>query len=288
MVAGLDEAEGPSPERIQAALDTYVAQFDSWYAGQLKRILDDYVSIVRRINPYVRRAQYGDCTAHELAEAVVNDWDSRNFVTAGGQALEALAIAAGKDCQKAIAEGVDLQRTEPADASALHLYTVKSGAITRNTDIVNKMKQNLRKAEKLARQNPGIKNVRLNYATCIGTFRSTLADGVHRPSSPQFWSEVMELPEEKAIRLLWLITAESAKTITWVKVNRQAVIAQVAAYIAKEGSDRVDWEFVVKATNFPWKSYAEEHKKRDAAARAKGAEILALAAKAEAAGTNPA
>lgn len=274
--AGLAAGEGPPPENVRAALDVYVRQFDWWYGKQWHTILPDYVKrIVRRINPFVRRAQHGDCSSHALAEAVVGDWDSRNFVTAGGQALEALAIAIGKNCQKAIAEGVDVQRTEPADPSKLHLYTVKSGAVTRNTDIVSKMKINLRKAEKLARQSPGIGTVRLNYATCVGTLATTLADGVYRPSSAQFWSEVMELPEDKAVRLLWTVTESAAQWIRWPERNRRALVEEVAAYVGTaEDPERVDWEFLVRVVTQPPTAYKAEHVRRHGLAVARKKAIL--------------
>ena len=259
--AGLIGDEGPSAANVRAALDVYVRQFDWWYGKQWQTILGNYVTrIVRRVNPFVRRAQHGDCSSRDLAEAVVGDWDSRNFVTAGGQALEALAIAIGKNCQKAIAEGVDIQRVEPGDPSKLHLYTVKSGAVTRNTDIVSKMKINLRKAEKLARQNPGMGTVRLSYATCVGTLATTLADGVYRPSSAQFWSEVMELPEDKAVRLLWAVTEDAAQWIQWPERNRRALIDQVTVYVGVVGApERVDWEFLVRVVTQPPSAYRAEH-----------------------------
>lgn len=173
--------------------------------------------IVRRINPYVRRAQHGDCSPEDLATALIADWDSRNFVTAGGQALEAMAIELCECGSKAIAEGVDIHRDDPSDKATIHLYVVKSGAVTRNTDIVSKMKTNLRKAERLARQNPSVVNVRLNYATCVGTTNTTLADGVWRPSSAQFWSEMTGLDEDRAIRLVWSITDAAARNTIGVR-----------------------------------------------------------------------
>lgn len=274
--AGLVAGEGPPPENVKAALDVYVRQFDWWYGKQWHTILSNYVTrIVRRVNPFVRRAQHGDCSSRALAEAVVGDWDSRNFVTAGGQALEALAIAIGKNCQKAIAEGIDVQRIEPADPSKLHLYTVKSGAVTRNTDIVSKMKINLRKAERLARQSPGIGTVRLNYATCVGTLATTLADGVYRPSSAQFWSEVMELPEDKAVRLLWAVTESAAQWILWPERNRRALIEAVAAYVgAAEAPERVDWEFLVRVVTQPPAAYKAEHVRRHGLAVARKKAIM--------------
>ncbi|NJN64825.1 MAG: hypothetical protein HC882_08040 [Acidobacteria bacterium] len=126
--AGLATGEGPDAPQIRAAVEMYVGQFDAWYGKQWQHILKKYhARITRRVNPFVRRAQHGDCSAGELAAAIVADWDSRNFVTAGGQALEALAIAIGPHCQKAIAEGVDIQRADPANPATFHLYTVKSG-----------------------------------------------------------------------------------------------------------------------------------------------------------------
>lgn len=274
--AGLAEGEGPSPARIQRAVSVYVQQFDWWYGKQLRQIMDSYVEkIVRRINPYVRRAQLGDCTATDLAEAAIASWESRNFATAGGNALEALAIAIGPNCQKAVGTGLDIQRVSPEDLETLSLYVLKSGAITRNSDILAKMKQNVRKAEQLARQHPGTKVVRLNYAIAAGTFTNTFSDGVHRPSSPQFWSEIMELQQDKAIRLLWLVTDEAAKHIRSIERNRKSLVAKVAAYLAKEGTtDEADWDFLLKVANHPWRTYKAEHERRKRRAEDAGREIL--------------
>jgi hypothetical protein len=273
---GLADSEGPSVENIEAAVNVYVESFDFWYHQQWNTIRKNYVArLVRRINPFVRRGQLGDCTAQALADALIADWDSRNFVTAGGQALEAMAIAAGPNCQKAIAEGVDIQRSEPADPRVLHLYVVKSGAVTRNTDIVGSMKTNLRKAEKLALQNAGTKSVRLNYATCVGTPNSTLADGVHRPSSARFWSEILELDESRAIKLVWAITEEGARRISRPDLNRQALRAQVEAYVATEDGKRmVDWEFLIKVVTLPLEQYKLEHRQRDLAAVKAGEAVV--------------
>lgn len=269
---GLAKGVGPSPDRIQAAVQTYVEQFDFWYTKQWTSILDDYVErVVRRSNPYVRRTQHGDCTPTELAEALVSDWDSRNFVTAGGQALEAMAIAIGEHCKKAAAEGVDIERREPSDPSTVHLYVVKSGAVTRNTDIVGKMKQNLRAAAKRLKQNHDIKNVHLNYATCVGTTNSTDADGVLRPSSARFWSEITGVDEAQAMSLVWAVTGAAASSVTRPVKNRAALIAQVAAYIeTTESSKQLDWGFLVQTVSEPVATYRAEHQRRDGVARARG------------------
>lgn len=274
---GLARATGPSARKIQRALQTYVEQFDFWYTAQWTTILGNYVErVVRRINPYVRRAQHGDCTPEELATALVADWDSRNFVTAGGQALEAMAIDLGKDCEKAGAEGVDIERRPPRDPATVHLYVVKSGAVTRNTDIVGKMKQNLRAAARRLQQNPGVRNVVLNYATCVGTTNSTNADGVLRPSSARFWSEIMDVPEDKAMALVWAVTNAAAAVITRPEVNRRALVTQVAAYIANPRSPtRIDWEFLVKTVSKPPRSYRAEHGQRDTEARRRGEAVMA-------------
>jgi hypothetical protein len=267
---------GPSPERIQAAVQVYVSQFDFWYTKQWTSILDDYVErMVRRANPYVRRTQHGDCSPTDFAEALVSDWDSRNFVTAGGQALEAMAIAIGEHCKKAAAEGVDIERRVPADPSTVHLYVVKSGAVTRNTDIVGSMKKNLRAAGKRLMQNHGIKNVVLNYATCVGTTNSTMADGVLRPSSARFWSEITDVGEAQAMSLVWGVTEAAASSVSRPTKNRAALVAQVASYVEDQADKRrMDWAFLVKTVSEPTASYRAEHERRDKAARERGAAIM--------------
>ena len=267
--AGIPEGQGPTPELVQAGIAAYVHQFEFWYTKQWDTIISNYFArLIKRANPFVRRAQHGDATPMDLATALVADWDSRNFVTAGGQALEALAISIGKNCQKAIAEGVDIQRVIPTDSTKMFLYTVKSGAITRNTDIVSKMKTNLRKAERLAKQNPNITQVELNYATCVGTPSTTVADGIRRPSSACFWSEIMELSEDSAIKLLWAVTETASGMIALPDENRKVLIKRVATYL--ESSDfpsRTDWAYLIKAVTLPSTQIKAEHMRRDKLAK---------------------
>lgn len=262
-------SEGPPAERVLTAVNVYIDQFDRWYGKQWDGIVPKYHErIIRRINPFVRRAQHGNCDASTLAKALVADWDSRNFVTAGGQALEALAIAAGPHCHKGTAEGVDLERHDPNNVKVRHLYVVKSGAVTRNTDIVSKMKLNLRKAERLLKQNPQTGEARLNYATCVGTLGSTFEDGIHRPSSARFWSEILELDEDQAIKLVWVMVLEASQHVRIPRQHRAALEAAVSAYIAcEDSSGLVDWEFLVRVVTQPSKSYLVDHQRRDRLAR---------------------
>jgi hypothetical protein len=273
---GLGVGEGPSPERIQRAVQAYVEEFDRWYVDQWDRILKLYVKrVVRRANPYVRRAQHGDCTPAVLAAELVSDWDSRNFVTAGGWAMEAMAIELGQHCRKAAAEGVDIELCDPAEPSSVSLYVIKSGSVTRNTDIVGKMKDNLRAAEARLRQNKKVKHVTLNYATCVGTLATTFADGVRRPSSAAFWAEITGTEEERAMALVWAVASKAAESIVRPTRLRDALIAQVATYVAREDAPgRVDWEFLVRIVSEPPRTYVEEHKARDASARAAGAKVM--------------
>jgi hypothetical protein len=78
----------------------------------------------------------------------VEDYNSRNFVTAGGWAIEGLASNLNQTFQKSAAKGIDLQRSDPA-TNEHHLYVIKSGMVTRNSDIVGALKRHSRDAEKL-------------------------------------------------------------------------------------------------------------------------------------------
>lgn len=94
----------------------------------------------------------GDSAA-DVATRLVDDWAARNFVTAGGFAIEELAIGVGENVEKSSTEGIDLQEyTDTGGTLDYDLYVLKSGPVTQNSDILKALKTNSRKAEQLLRQ----------------------------------------------------------------------------------------------------------------------------------------
>src|SRR5262249_48126435 len=149
---------------------------------------------IQRINPVIRRIQYEGLDCASFATRIVEDYNSRNFVTAGGWAIEGLPPNLNPTIQKSAAKGIDLQRSDPASQEH-HLYVIKSGLVTRNSDIVGALKKHSREAEKLLRQSSPKVKVTSNYVIAAGKTTSTFEDGVRRPSSAEFWAEVTGLSE---------------------------------------------------------------------------------------------
>lgn len=201
--------------------------------------------IVMRINPFVRRIECDGMDVAETARRLVEDYNSRNFVTAGGWAIEALAASGRPEVHKSGIAGIDIDRFDPATGE-YHLYVLKSGLVTRNSDIVNALKRNARTAEKQLRQSRQTKSVRANYAIAAGKTSSTFEDGVWRPSSGEFWGQMLDLPEADAVELALAIAAAAGGLVRRdADEHIEALKLVVGDYIATRGDEEVvDWEFI--------------------------------------------
>ncbi len=147
-----------------------------------------------------------------------------------------------------------------------HLYVVKSGLITRNSDIIKALKRNARQAEKLLLQGQSTGAVHANYAIAAGKTTSTFEDGIRRPSSAQFWAEIFELDEEDAIELALAIASEAGELVRSDATEHiEALQLVLGDYIAeRDDSSKVDWDFFATRTmrdKAVWKDAdAERHK----------------------------
>jgi hypothetical protein len=264
-LSGIEEGRGPSNERLATAVQAFTAEFEFWYVRVMAEAVPQYRRLVIcRINPFIRRIEFDGFSSVETATRLVEDYSRRNFVTAGGWALERLAIGISPSSQKALAEGIDIQRFDPA-TGAYHLYVLKSGMVTRNSDIVGALKRNARKAEKLLRQ--GDAQVIANWAVAAGKSSTTFEDGIRRPSSAEFWSEMTELPPDEAIELVLAVAAEAGRLVRRdATVHINAMVQVVAEYIASpDDPGKVDWEFIARVTmreKMNWKVEDEARHKR--------------------------
>jgi hypothetical protein len=165
--------------------------------------------------------------------------------------------------QKSAAEGIDLQRSEP-HSSAYHLYVLKSGLVTRNSDIVKRLKQNSRSAEKLLRQSDPSAKVTSNYVIAAGKNTTTFEDGVRRPSSAEFWAEATGLPEEKAVELVLAIATEAGRLVTRdASKHIKALSTLVETYLADLSDPRkVDWQFLKRRLFREKAAWAAEDRER--------------------------
>lgn len=219
--------------------------------------------IVMRINPFVRRIDCDGMSATETARRLVDDYNSRNFVTAGGWAIEALAAAGRPEVHKSGIAGIDIDRFDP-DTGEYHLYVLKSGLVTRNSDIISALKRNARAAEKQLRQSRRTRGVRANYAIAAGKTTSTFEDGVWRPSSGEFWGEMLDLPEDAAVELSLAIAAVAGSLVRRdADEHIDALKLVVGDYIAKRDDiDVVDWEFIATRNMQKKAVWASEDKTR--------------------------
>ena len=262
--AGLGAKEGPTDATIGAAIAGFAGQIDYWFTRVIAGSVRQYRKIiVRRINPLIRPIEFEGLPASKVADRLVSDYVNRNFVTAGGWAIEKMAIAIGATGNKAVAKGIDLHRIDGKGDH--HLYVIKSGTVTRNSDILSKLKQHARDAEKLLKQGGAKIGVFANYAVATGATSSTFEDGIYRPSSGQFWSEVTGLPESKAVALISAVAKAGGLQVTRnTDVHIKALMSLVSMYIAEPGNALVvDWPFIFKLTMTDKTTWADEDKARD-------------------------
>ncbi len=271
-LSGVGGDSGPDDERVVRTVKAVAETFEYWYSRVMKNAVNQYRKlIIARINPYVRRMQLGDESPNAVAEALLTDYDSRNFVTAGGWLLEAMAISIGTNTRKSLAEGVDLERE---DGINLHLCILKSGTVTRNSDILKALKQNVRRAEMLHKQGKtGQGAIIGDYVQMTGCTSPThTEDGIRRPSSAQFWSELTGLDPEGAIDLTLAIVAVAGQVASPdASEHAEAMTRLVAEYIRDpENPDQVDWEFLasrnMRERSVDW-DWAAEDNDRDQRAR---------------------
>jgi hypothetical protein len=263
-ISGVQAGVGPSDIHIAAAVKGFEEVFNYWYIRVLREAVPKYRSvIIARINPFFQTFQYERLDTVATASRIVDIYVNRNFVTAGGWALERLARSVNPEYQKSAATGIDLQRYDPT-TSEYHLYVIKSGLVTRNSDIVAALKKHSGSAEKLLRQSdPGAK-VSKNYIIAAGSLTSTFEDGVRRPSSAEFWSEVTKLPEDRAVDLVLAVAAEAGRLIiSDATQDINALKTLVGTYLASpDDSSRVDWEFVKRRNFRPKAEWAGQDKDR--------------------------
>lgn len=263
-------AEGPTDADISNAIDGFAQQFDYWFDRVIANAVADYRKLViARINPFVRGIEYQGFSPQRMGRELVRDYANRNFVTAGGWAIEKMAIALGSKNAKAAAPGIDLHKIDPA-TGAQHLYVIKSGTVTRNSDILSALKRNAEGARKLLMQGGSKVSVFANYAIAAGSTTTTYHDNIHRPSSAAFWAEVTELDEDKAMRLAYAISKAAADMIRReAQPHINAMELLVGTYVARsDEASEVDWDFLFDRTMKEKGSWKAEDKARHATALA--------------------
>lgn len=221
--------------------------------------------IIERINPFVRRMEFDGFTCDQTAERLVEDYRTRNFTTAGGWALEKLAEKISPHAQKSNAKGIDLEWVD-ATTGDRNLYVIKSGLVTRNSDILDALKTNIRKAERLIGQ--GGDGTRVNgyygIVSCKPEDARGRVDGVFRPSSAQVWAHMTGLPPTSAVDLVLAIAIEAGPLVRRdVSSHIAAMKLLVGDYLAtRDDLSVVDWSFIAKRNMTPASMWADEDKIR--------------------------
>lgn len=264
--ARLAPDEGPSDERIIAAVEGFVRSFDFRYIEVIRKALKKYRPLlVGRINPLVRKMQLVGMSASEVAKRLVDDWAARNYVTAGGFAIEELAIGIAVNCSKSGSEGIDIQEYTDTDGYLdYNLYVLKSGPVTRNSDILKSLKTNSKKAEQILRQNKSVRSVTANYAIATGKTSSGFTDGVKRPSSEELWATFTGLDEERAVDLVIAMAEEAGRFVQQeTEQMLDALRKLVEAYIESETeAGVVDWEWITNRTMRDKEKWSKEDRDR--------------------------
>ena len=263
-LSGVAATDGPDDAHVLAAVRGFVDRFEFWYVRVMRQAVSEYRTlIIARINPIIRRIECDGFTAAQTASKLVEDYNARNFVTAGGWALEALAVRVSAVGQKSTAEGIDVQRIDPTTGD-YHLYVLKSGLVTRNSDILGALKRNARQAEKILRQDGQNTKVHAHYAIVAGKTKSSFEDGINRPSSAEVWSHMTNLPERAALDLVLAIAAEAGRLVRRdVSEHLAALKAVVADYIADRGDlSVVDWSFLARRNMEAPSAWTVEDKQR--------------------------
>src|SRR5690348_13987693 len=105
-------------------------------------------------------------------------------------------------------------------------------------------------SRKLLRQGRSTGSVHANWAVVAGKTTSTFEDGVKRPSSAEFWGEMFDLDQERAVELALAMTSVAGELIrSDVKEHLDALECLVADYIARRDDIAVvDWEFIARRT----------------------------------------
>jgi hypothetical protein len=199
---------------------------------------------------------------------LVEIYSNRNFATAGGWAIEALAISISSG-RKSTAIGIDLEMDDTAGNR--RLYVLKSSPVTRNSDILASLKTNARQAEKLIRQSNSRTFVDAVYGVAFGIQNSTYEDGVRRPSSIELWKELTGLEDDdEAINIVLAIASEGYKEYAQESAERslKKLRILVSAYIRepeatfmpcpRETRDNVDWDFLARRNMTPRNAWNAE------------------------------
>jgi hypothetical protein len=247
-ISSVPTTRGPGDTEISAAVRGFVEAFDYWYIRVMRKAVSKYRNlVVGRVNPMIRRVEFETLSPNDTAFRLVSDYNNRNFVTAGGWALEALAIRICAQGQKSPTAGIDVQRYDPKTGD-YHLYVIKSGPVTRNSDILAALKRHARRAEQAIRQSKSKGTVHAYYAIAAGKTTTSFEDGIHRPSSAEFWSQMTALGEQEAVALVLAMSRVAGSMVrSDASAHVQALQAVVASYISKRGAaDEVDWDFLGK------------------------------------------
>ncbi|WP_433127734.1 PmeII family type II restriction endonuclease [Micromonospora sp. CA-240977] len=269
----LGRNDGPSDAHIVQGVRGFAREFTYWYGRVLEEAIPKFHNLVTsRINPMIRGMEYEGLPLAEVVRGLVGDYARRNYVTAGGWAIEQLAIAGSPRLHKSSAAGIDAEWHEAGATPVSNLYVIKSGTVTRNSDILKALKSHGQEAQKRLIQTNKKAVVRVHYVVTAGRRKSGYEDGVYRPSSAEFWAQAFALENEKeAVDLALAMSQQAGELLKQsdAATHIRGMESAVAAYLANPASPaQVDWEFLAQFNMLKDPELEKDHKNRLARAKA--------------------
>jgi len=142
--------------------------------------------VLKRKNPYLFKAKNIN-TAEKLVSGILDAYLSSQEETIFGSFLENLAIfICGQiyGAHKSTAEGVDMEFEKDG---VLYIVSIKSGPNWGNNSQIEKMKQNFRKAKRIANTNHPRQNVIAINGCCYGREKSPGKEEYRKICGQEFW-----------------------------------------------------------------------------------------------------
>ncbi len=177
----------PSPKEIR---DYVAANISGFHQTRLARLEDlKLKQILKRKNPYLFKAK-NILTAEALVRVLLDAHLSSQEETLFGDFLEGLAIhinAKAFGGKKSNAEGIDLE----FDRDGIRwLVSIKSGPNWGNSGQINKMRDNFKKATRIARTGKSKLDVRAVNGCCYGRDETPDKGDFQKLCGQRFWEFV--------------------------------------------------------------------------------------------------
>lgn len=182
----------PSPKAIRDYVAANISGFHHTRLARLENL--KLKEILKRKNPYLFRAK-NILTAEALVRVLLDAHLSSQEETLFGDFLEGLAIYINDKTfggKKSNAEGIDLE----FDLGGIRwLVSIKSGPNWGNSSQINKMRDNFKKATRIARTGKAKLDVRAVNGCCYGRDKSPDKGDYQKLCGQRFWEFISGSPD---------------------------------------------------------------------------------------------